>query len=655
MTTSLSFTSTPQTKLDVFQNKTPADYPSQGLLVYQFDLFVEGYAGSVVKIFRAGTTDLMPCYSDIGLTKEISNPQVLLTKTDDAGVTYGKFLQSIYVPFPYELQINDEDQSGRVFLPLLTLDGKDASYAYVRTQNSTKPRTLRERAADTIHLLDFGDISDSRATNTETLVAAIAAAAANGGGNVLLPAGTIFFTSLNLPAGVVLVGEGRDVTALSSESSGKVITVSGDYAGLSSLTLDGIQQQNLSIGLYSKAKTHLRLKDVVIKRFETNIHHQGGTDHLYENFQTRDAKYGARFIGDEDFTGVGGGSEFSGLSWIGGGVFETTNTGIEFSMRDLPVRHNVVSNINIEDNLGTSGAVLVYGARHTTFINPYFDNNEVNIKVQDNVDTRLADRNVVGLYFKGGQIDTGEVQFDGLCQDIIFEEMQISSATFVANVPANQILLRNCVENNTTFSGDSTKIARFTTNAHGSTKGVTVDATSVVVFKTEIKPNEVVLLDIKVTAEQQNGTGKAAWNKIVAATADPVVITYDEKTAAFTVGSYVVGATSGATGIITAQTTPTGTTGTLSLCALDGVFVDNELISEGDGTGSARVNGYMAYGSAALLGSVTTVHSVGNNTGAPPSGWDCGFAVSGQELHVTVTGAASKDIVWNIDNHLSAL
>jgi hypothetical protein len=202
--------------------------------------------------------------------------------------------------------------------------------------------------------------------------------------------------------------------------------------------------------------------------------------------------------------------------------------------------------------------------------------------------------------------------------------MQISSVTFEANVPVNQILLRNCVENSTLFTGDSTKVSRFSTNNRGSIKGTTTNNTATVVFKTEIKPSEVMLIDIKVTAEQQNGTGKAAWQKVVAVENDPLTIAYDEKTVSFTAGSYVEGATSGASGIIQTITTATSTTGTLALCAVDGTFLDNEIIAEKDGTGSARVNGYATRGSASLLGAATTVHEVGSATGAPPAGWDCG-------------------------------
>jgi hypothetical protein len=81
---------------------------------------------------------------------------------------------------------------------------------------------------------------------------------------------------------------------------------------------------------------------------------------------------------------------------------------------------------------------------------------------------------------------------------------------------------------------------------------------------------------------------------------------------------------------------------------LTGDFIDNELITEVDGTGSARANGTLYYASAALLGAVSTPYEVGDNTNSPPAGWDVTIAVAGQEMQVVVTGAASSDVVWNV-------
>jgi len=63
---------------------------------------------------------------------------------------------------------------------------------------------------------------------------------------------------------------------------------------------------------------------------------------------------------------------------------------------------------------------------------------------------------------------------------------------------------------------------------------------------------------------------------------------YDGQSGNFTVGLTVTGGTSGATGIVTADV-DAGTTGTLTLSNISGLFVDNETITD-TGTGSATVN-----------------------------------------------------------------
>jgi len=70
-------------------------------------------------------------------------------------------------------------------------------------------------------------------------------------------------------------------------------------------------------------------------------------------------------------------------------------------------------------------------------------------------------------------------------------------------------------------------------------------------------------------------------------------ITYDTQTANFTLEATLTGGTSGATALITADDDD-GTTGTLTVKNVHGVFVDDEIITDGSG-GSATVNGAPAY------------------------------------------------------------
>jgi len=68
---------------------------------------------------------------------------------------------------------------------------------------------------------------------------------------------------------------------------------------------------------------------------------------------------------------------------------------------------------------------------------------------------------------------------------------------------------------------------------------------------------------------------------------------YDAQTANFTVGAVLTGGTSGAKAIIL-QDSDSGATGTLTLGSVDGVFVDNETITDSSG-GSATENGTVTY------------------------------------------------------------
>lgn len=70
-------------------------------------------------------------------------------------------------------------------------------------------------------------------------------------------------------------------------------------------------------------------------------------------------------------------------------------------------------------------------------------------------------------------------------------------------------------------------------------------------------------------------------------------VSYDTQTANFTTNKTLTGATSGATGLIY-EDTDSGTTGILKVKQVNGVFQDNEIITDSEG-GSATVNGNPDY------------------------------------------------------------
>lgn len=635
------------TRAAVIPDKQPAGYPAIGLLVSEFDLWREGYAEAIIYVYRAGTTTLMPIYSDAGLTQVLTNPQILLKKENAAGKQFGKFAQSVYVPYAYELDIDTVEQTGIQLMPLTTLDGADASNATVKTITGSTLRQLDERFDDVVWAEDYGTITTSAATNNATISAAISAASIRGGGRVLLPAGTIAFTQLTVPESVVLVGQGRGVTILQSQIADKVVTITGNYAGFQDITIDGINLNSGSIGIYGQAKNFIFFTNAEVKRFDVGIQWIGGQNHVYRDLFVRDCAIGVRMLGDENLSNGGGGSEFSGLDWFQGEVSQTTEIGIEMSMVDLPVRHNSFHQIDFLDNVGVDGAVLLVGAAHSKFRQTYWDGNNTHLTVEDNPDSNLLEREVVGLVFDGGQFVDGNIKFDGLCQDIIFDQMQIDGVEFQLNVPVNSLLMRDCMESDTLFTGDSTKMLRFRTTEHGSVKGATTDGTAVTAMKIKLAPHEVIQVTVNTTAEQVNGNAYADWMHVCGFRCAPATLAFDEQSANFTVGSTIVGETSGATAIIAAQS-DSGTTGTLSLGSVNGAFVDNELITEDGGSGSARTNGTLVMGAVTTTGTDSELHSVGSDAGAVPAGWDVTFAGSGQEGLIKITGAAATEILWNL-------
>lgn len=92
---------------------------------------------------------------------------------------------------------------------------------------------------------------------------------------------------------------------------------------------------------------------------------------------------------------------------------------------------------------------------------------------------------------------------------------------------------------------------------------------------------------------------------------------FDGQTGNFTVGLTVTGATSGATGVVTSQV-DAGTTGTLTLSNITGLFVDNEVLTD-TSTGAAVVNRTFAslFTNSAWTGSTFGTQTALTNTKYP--------------------------------------
>lgn len=607
--------------------------------IAEFDLWQPGYGNAVVTVYVAGTTTPADVYEDEALTTPADNPQTLTSKVVD-GVDYGKFVVPLYTASAYELSIDGIDETGIQRPPLTTLDGADASDATVTPDNGNEARSLAARAGDEIWAEDQGEIGTSSATNTSTLTAAIAAASAIGGGSVLLPEGQITFNQITLPAGVVLVGRGKNATALQSQVADKAITISGDGAGFKSLTIDGVNLQVGSIGVYSEANDQTVFDTVLIKRFETGLHCKGGRYNDWWQLSIDNCTDGAKLHGD---TASGDGDQWRNNRWMGGLITTCTGTGLELSYEDTACSHNEI-HVGFESNTGTG--LKINGARHLDLRACWWSGNTINWAIQDDSLTSVTDNDVIGVHFLGGEVEDGNATFTGRCQDVLLDGLELISGTYTLTLVDNAIAVVDCVEGSelTVAGADGLKWVRQSraTDNPPASFGVTTDATVTNAWTYHLEPGEVINVRCVVVARQRNGTGYAAYHIARNVRRPGSDLAYDGQTANFTLGDILTGATSGATGRIIADS-DSGATGTLTLMDIVGTFQDNEAIAGALG-GAALVNGTISDQNAALLGSTTSIQAAIESDAA----WACDFAVSAGDVHVQVTGAASKTIEWTV-------
>lgn len=627
-----------------FTDKALADAAATSILIDEFDTWQPGYAGAIVRIFRAGTTELAAVYKDLQRTQKADNPQRLITREDNLGRTYGKFIDPIYTDTAYYLDIDAQQQTGVQRPGLTTLRQEDASEAVVTAKGGEAARQLREIVADTVHALNYGPMRPERpAVNTATIQAAIGAASNDGGGVVRMPPGTYAITSLTVPQGVLLAGQGQDATMLQSEDATRVVTVEGDDGGLMDMTLDGVQLTPGSTGVWSRAIQRLRLYNVRIGRFDVPFQHRGGDGHEYRNLHLNNTNRPAQFLGDSDPQSGDLGAAFERLDWLGGVVSNMTGTGVDFSVINRPCRHHAIRNVLFRDNVG-SEAVFLNGPSHVRFEDCAWRGNFTNLTVRDSQTASIDARRLVDLHLIGGSIEGGENVFDGTCRDVRFERMRLEDVTWNLNVPENPILVRDSQETGGAIKGASTKLTRMRDIDEGYTLGSTTDGANVLAWETELGAGEVIHLNVFATALQTDADEHAVFHVEHAAQGGAATLNWDGQTSNFTVGETVKGQTSGASGIIQAQT-DNGTSGSLTLIKVAGSFVDNETIQEIDNSGEARVNGTESYASASLLGSKVS-HKAQKSTNA--TNWDVVFAVSNRKVQVAVSGDSGDDIDWVI-------
>lgn len=600
-----------------------------------FDIWQEGYAGSTVTVYVANTTTPAAIFSDEAGLSPLANPQTLQSLTI-GDRSFGKWAQAVYVNQAYYLDINTSEQTGITRLAIDSLDAEDAGNAEVKPNGRSVARDLDEHLAQEIWAEDFGAFTGSASGNNTILQAAIGAASAVGGGKVLLPSGTITFTQLTLPAGVILVGKGIDVTILQSVVADKIITNSGDRAGLHELTLDGLNKQANSVGIYSENRSDLDLDHVVVKRFATGVHQVGAQHNHWREFSTLDCDNGAILKG-ENLSGDGGPLQF--IDWFGGEVNDCSVAGVTLDFVDLELSQNRIGHVHFD---GNAIGVIFDGARFTKLDVCTFDANTTNLLFRDDLAGSTSSlAKGVGLQVVQCRFNGGGITVSGQAGDVVFRDSAFVGVTWTLTTPRNAVKLENCVEDSTTtISGDGTKLVRGFENLEGFTRGVTTGNVATKAWSLKLDPGEMCTGLARVTGKQRNGTDKGAYVFAFTAQKAPSTLAYDAQTANFTVGLVVTGQTSGASGRIIADT-DAGVTGTLTLHSITGTFVDNETITD-TGGGSATANGALVAGSVSVLSQASITAS------ETDAAWNAVAAATVDEIEVQVTGNTAKTVDWTV-------
>lgn len=589
--------------------------------IAEFDTWREGYAGATVRIFRAGSSTLADIFSNEELTVAVTNPVTLLTLTQDER-RYGKFPTPIYTEQAVELAIDSLDSTGILRPPISNMEGEDVSSSVVKPDGASESHSLADHLSRVIYAQDYGEFirtgesGASSLTNTTTLETAIGAAGAQGGGIVKVPPGVYDFIEFIIPPGVVVEGGGQSATFLQTTYAGPCIGLAGKEAGLRGITIDGISQEGNSVGVYAIAIDAAIMDDVTVKRFETGLYWRGGERNLWQRLTVSDCIIGAKLHGDLNAGAGGGGEVFQGNRWIGGSVELCQDAGIELKREDAACIFNTLVGLSFKDNTGIG--LREIGARSTTLEECLFSGNLVHIKLDDKTP---ADPNatIVGFLMRGGQMSDGQLQLTGTLSSVIFDSVELLDTEVILTTPQNNVLVIDCREDSlVTVTGSATHWTRASSaNYPAASFGLTAGNAPTKAWALALKSGQHVIVEAKVIGRQRNGTNRAFFWIGNYARRLPATLAYDTQTANFTPGNILTGATSGATARIIADN-DSGLTGTLALVDVRGVFLDNEIITDGAG-GSATANGGITegktgVGASTLMYDTQTANFIVGNT-----------------------------------------
>jgi hypothetical protein len=608
-----------------------------------FDIWRPYYDGKLVTVYVGNTSTLAALFFDQALTLPAPNPQTLLATTVN-GIGYGKFAAPVYVAGAYSLDVNGFDRTGVILAPITDLKDQDAGLATVVSSTGSIPRTLRDRFNDRILVLDQGIIGTAPQTNSDTITAAIGKVAAAGGGEVILPAGTIPFTTLALTTGVRLRGAARGGTILQSVIGDKVVTISGPRCGLVSLTLDGVSLQAGSIGVYSLDNDQIFMDDCEVKRFATGLWAQGMQRASFRDFYVTGCATNVKLSGDTNASGVVGRGLVQNNRWIGGSVAGATAIGLDLEYVDSELLSNWFQDVKFDTNLS---AIKIVGARFTNFPGCSWTGNTKNFDVSDSAIVVNFPRDYVQGLHASGSMNGGSVNLTNTSYDVVFESMDIKGVAFNLTLPTFQMMLRDCVEDSAvTITGDGTKLVRQYSFEHGETDGVTIGSTPVVAWRRTLGHGEVCALTVRAVAQCRTSDDRAAFILLGSAYRPAASLAYKTQTVNFTVGATVTGATSKATALIVADADG-GATGTLKLINVIGTFLANEALTDSSG-GAAVVSGPLVGANVAVGAQVNT------STYASAAGATIAIAGDVGDLEVQVTGIAATTYSWTVRVELAS-
>lgn len=611
--------------------------------ISEFDVWRPGYGGASVAVYIAGTSTLASIYTDEALSVAADNPITLSSMAAPDGTRYGKFAAPLYINQSYYLSIDGIENTGIIRPGIISLDGEDAKSATVIAQGASYAVTLAALAGREVNVANFGVFTEGAggvaATNTATMELAIAAL--SDGGYVNVPAGLYKVNTFDVPAGVIIRGQGVDATTLQSITGAASFTIVGDGAGFSDITLDGSSLTSGSIAVKSEGNDAVVFDRVKIEAFETGIYLYGGASFVWNDFSIDNTGTAAKLFGED--------AVFEDLIWNGGVISVAATLGVNMSYEDQICQN--ITFIGVVFNSCVGYAVNINGAQNIKFYGCSWDTNTLTVNIQDDtaVLTPSTEQNndVITVLFDGGRMDGGEFEATGTCQNVMLKNMRLTDIELIMSTPIdNFIVLENCYEDSdVVISGETGKLIRATTSQNGASFGLTTAAAATKAWSIPLAPGQQVYLEGKVIAKGRNVVQRAIYHIGCGAYRPGSTLNYDTQTANFTAGTIVTGASSGATARIQADS-DSGTTGTLTLVDIQGEFIDNEIITDSNGTpGSATVNGTLNSQNATLdsTGNVN-LRAVFEST----AGFAAAFVANGTEIELQVTGATSNTLEWTV-------